>query len=222
VPPVRRRNDAREHWYTRVTTALRARSSSNKKTIREEFKNPRARRTTDPERAFDRQLHLARLSSRGLRQLASLRFSFPIPPLPPPELRGQPASPVNRYSWPDVPLARSRAWFLPCADPAYAIFRRELGRERHAHARRVIHSNKLATVLTTVQADICDGKLWTKEEIERERERTRGKRVRGGRGREGWPGPPGRPGRGAGLHADVSWRLFYLRIISFVRTAYSN
>lgn len=37
--------------------------------------------------------------------------------------------------------------------------------------RRVTHSNKLATVLTTVQADICDGKLWTKGGTAREERR---------------------------------------------------
>lgn len=57
---------------------------------------------------------------------------------------------------------------------------------------RVTHSNKLATVLTTVQADICDGKLWTKGGTAREerkgkerREEKRGTRLR--------PSPPLRP-----------------------------
>lgn len=35
---------------------------------------------------------------------------------------------------------------------------------KSARVRRVTHGNKLATVLTTVQADICDGKLWAKVE----------------------------------------------------------
>lgn len=67
---------------------------------------------------------------------------------------------------------------------------------KSARVRRVTHGNKLATVLTTVQADICDGKLWAKVEgkegkrheergkrkptkRERERERRRIQRIRG-------------------------------------------
>jgi len=37
--------------------------------------------------------------------------------------------------------------------------------------QKVAHCNKLATILTTVQVDICDGKLWTKGKNESERER---------------------------------------------------
>lgn len=67
--------------------------------------------------------------------------------------------------------------------------------------RRVTHSNKLATVLTTVQADICDGKLWTKGGTAREgrrgeqgREREReGKRENQKRGTRLRPPPPLRP-----------------------------
>lgn len=44
--------------------------------------------------------------------------------------------------------------------------------------RRVTHSNKLATVLTTVQADICDGKLWTKGGTAREERRGEQERER--------------------------------------------
>lgn len=54
---------------------------------------------------------------------------------------------------------------------------------KHAHAgvresRWVTHSNKLATVLTTVQADICDGKLWTKGGRAREKSEKETKRMR--------------------------------------------
>lgn len=48
---------------------------------------------------------------------------------------------------------------------------------KSARVRRVTHGNKLATVLTTVQADICDGKLWAKVEgKEGKRHEERGKR----------------------------------------------
>lgn len=70
-------------------------------------------------------------------------------------------------------IARTRV-ALPYADSVHAIFRRKLDRGMRTlvyKPRRAAHSNKLATVLTTVQADICDGKLWTKGENESERER---------------------------------------------------
>lgn len=78
-------------------------------------------------------------------------------------------------------------FFLALAGRSVCDFQTRV-RRRHAHARalacvreprRVTHSNKLATVLTTVQADICDGKLWTKgAREEREREDSRGERGR--------------------------------------------
>lgn len=37
-------------------------------------------------------------------------------------------------------------------------------------SRRVTHGNKLATLLTTVRADICDGKLWANVARKRERD----------------------------------------------------
>lgn len=58
--------------------------------------------------------------------------------------------------------------FIPAV--SYAVYTVQRG------PRRVTRGNKLAPVLTTVQADICDGKLWPKGESERERERTRAER----------------------------------------------
>lgn len=54
---------------------------------------------------------------------------------------------------------------------------------KSARVRRVTHGNKLATVLTTVQADICDGKLWAKvegKEGKKHEENENGRRERKG------------------------------------------
>lgn len=104
--------------------------------------------------------------------------------------------------------------FFPALFPRTCDFQpRELGIERHARAcvrepRRVTHGNKLATVLTTVQADICDGKLWTKEEraTQREIEQKR---------RKGRPVSFRHLGRRMRLHVDVPrdyfiYELFHL------------
>lgn len=76
---------------------------------------------------------------------------------------------------------------------------------KSARVRRVTHGNKLATVLTTVQADICDGKLWAKvegkgsakkeEKENRPRERDKEYKANLARstlGRKGWNPPPPR------------------------------
>lgn len=106
---------------------------------------------------------------------------------------------------------------------------------KSARVRRVTHGNKLATVLTTVQADICDGKLWAKvkgkeskkheEERRKRKPRERDKEykvnlVRSTEERGGTLLAEDK-GRADSVHVDEGTPTFISRIISFV-SSYSN